>query len=82
MYFLFLFQKIKKNFDISLQILFMTLKKPTAITFATDCISPSIDARDMNLPPFDAPHRGDSNELLIAILRSLDGEIFTFLSFF
>ena len=33
------------------------------------------------MPPFDAPHRGDSNELLTAILRSLDDEIFTFYRF-
>ena len=45
-------------------------------------ISPSIDARDMILPPFDAPQWGESNELLIVFLRSLDGEIFTVLWFF
>ena len=44
-------------------------------------ISPSSDARDVILVSFDASHRGDSNELLIDFLRSLDGEIFTFSSF-
>src|SRR5581483_943429 len=34
------------------------------------------------LPPFDAPHRGDSNELSFVLLQLLDDEIFTFLSFF
>src|SRR5581483_4732120 len=45
-------------------------------------ISSSIDARDLILPPFDAPHRGDSNEPSFVLLRSLDDEIFTFLSVF
>src|SRR5581483_7604374 len=50
-------------------------------TFFYD-ISSSIDARGLILPPFDAPHWGDSNELLFVFLRLLDDEIFTFLSFF
>ena len=38
-------------------------------------ISLSINARDMKILPFDAPHLVDSNELLYALLRLLDGEI-------
>jgi len=30
---------------------------------------PSIDTRDIILPPFDIPHQDDFNELLIVILR-------------
>jgi len=42
-------------------------------TFANNF--PSIDARDMKTPPFDAHRRGDSNELLFVIIQSLDGKI-------
>ena len=45
-------------------------------------ISPSIDARNMILVSFDASRQGDSDELSLAFLRSLDGEIFTVSSFF
>ena len=45
-------------------------------------ISPSIDARNMILVSFDASRQGNSNELSLAFLRSLDGKIFTFSSFF
>src|SRR5438270_9494622 len=45
-------------------------------------ISSPIDARDLILPSFDAPHRDDSNEPSFVFLRSLDSEIFTFSSFF
>ena len=38
-------------------------------------ISTSIDAKDMKIPPFDAHHLGESNELLCIFLQLLDGEI-------
>ena len=52
------------------------------IKYKKSNISPSINTRNMIIPPFNAPQLGDSNELLIIALRSLDGEIFSFLSFF
>ena len=36
---------------------------------------PSIGARDMKIPPFDAHCHGDSNEPYFVVLQSLDGEI-------
>ena len=52
--------------------------------FAKNCfqtfrfISLSIDPRRMKIPPFDASHRGDSDDMCFNFLRSLGGEIFAF----
>ena len=43
------------------------------VTFNSN--SASIDVRNMKLPPFDASRHGESNELLLILLRSLDAEI-------
>jgi hypothetical protein len=34
----------------------------------------SIDARGMNMPPLDAPHHGESNELCFVFVRPVDKE--------
>ena len=34
----------------------------------------SIEAKDIKIPPFDASHNEESNEPLIILLRSRDGE--------
>ena len=41
-------------------------------------ISLSIDPRDMGIPPLDAPRYGESNELCLIFIRSLDGELMQF----
>ena len=33
---------------------------------------PYIDVREMKMPPFDASHNDESNELLFIFLRSID----------
>jgi hypothetical protein len=43
-----------------------------------DNISVYIDARDIEIPPTDAAHRDESNELCSILLRLLDDEIFLF----
>ena len=45
-------------------------------------ISPSNDARRTKVPPFDASHHDDSDDMCLKFLQSLDDEIFPFKNHF